>query len=1418
MRGRRLRGAVPIGMLGILLAIAAIARAGDPVPEEPEPERRAGFLPIFDGETLAGWKAFGGAALPESWRVAEGVLHCDGAGAGHDLATVATWGDFELRLEWSVDPGGNSGVFYRAIDGVQWSGPEMQILDDAGHPDGAIATHRAGACYDLHAPAQDAVRPAPEWNAARLVVRGASVEHWLNGVRVVAYELGSTAWRERVAASKYRDVAAYGRAPRGHLVLQDHGEGVRFRNLRIRSLDAPAVAPLSTRTLAETGRTRMIPFTADRAAMQDLVLPVAIDDAEVLAIAAPAILPAGGRLGFVRVRGLREGTTRLAIGDSAIEVRVVAPRAPRSEDAPPRIVGPANGAAAWGAIDVGVALRLGDDAALDRVVLEIDGATRLEPVADTGSSMQPDRRLRFRFDAAGRAAGPATLVPIALDDSGSARRGAPVVVDVVHPAAVHAVEAEARQDGPRPERFADDRASIGRDRAASGGAYFLNASAQPALCVPVAIEEAGRYQVILVAGGRGAGGALPTVGLVVDGEERSRTNAPLLDERFHRLVLGTPVALEAGRRMLTPLFANDFYVAGRADRNLFIDRIEIARIDAGTAPEGDGSGMGMSMAGGMAGSMAGGSGAAAAIDDPLGLRAAPLRVGFEAPLDGLPIGGVLEVRGRAWWAGLEERPAPVVELHVNGRAIDAQRSAAPRFWIDPASFAPGENEIMLLARSDDGATARTAVQRLHFAPEAHAERGAARRHRRYAIHEERWDEETRRRLTPMHYPDERRSAGFGSNGAITLTLPDDLAGEHELFLELRGDDFEGAAVATLRLRRESGTIEVGAIEAPSWWDLRRVGTIDLAPGPKALEVAFANDRYEEGVGDRNLYVQAAILAERPGAEDRAAPHVAIEWPRDGTRAWRHDAVVARVADGSGVVRVEVLIDGVATGVGADLTLRPGLAVLPLPLLGVEPGPHEVSLRATDRAGNVGASEGRRIEVLAEAPEAPTDVARARRLLDRFGYGPDPRELRALLALGPEAWLVDRLHRGVDDPAERAAIEAALPHWPGQGPYEVAHRAIAHLLLTPNPARTRFVHWAQNRFSTWIRKTEGPAKWQEHAAFLELGVAPFPDLLLASAESPAMLVYLDQAVSYADRLNENYAREIMELHALGVDDGYVQADVEALARILAGWTVAYEGDGIGGGPEAIVRHHGYDAALADGAALRFLGRPFAETASDARWDRARMALEMLAAHPAAARHAARGLVAQWYGPGWTDAGALLAALERVYHEEAGDLAAMLVLLALRPEATAPPDRAASAIDYAVRLDRATGARSAWRVNTFLAAAGRGIFDRPTPDGWPEEDAARLDSNAMLQRWRLASDAPWRLAALVPGAWVWDATIDDAEFLDRAIDCLAYGLVGRPLDARSEAAVRAAWPELEGRRDARLRALAVLVARMPEMNLR
>lgn len=210
-------------------------------------EMNAGWRLLFDGHSTAGWRGYKSNAVPDSWKVENGSLLSrreKGKSAG-DLITIDKFDDFELLVDWKMTPGGNSGVIYRATeeyDQVWQSGPEYQILDNAGHLDGLNPLASAGACYAVFAPAKDVTLPLGQWNRTRILASGTHVEHWLNDEKLLEYEIGSARWQAHVKTSKFFPTAygqgTWGKASRGHIGLQDYGGAIECRNIRIRALSA----------------------------------------------------------------------------------------------------------------------------------------------------------------------------------------------------------------------------------------------------------------------------------------------------------------------------------------------------------------------------------------------------------------------------------------------------------------------------------------------------------------------------------------------------------------------------------------------------------------------------------------------------------------------------------------------------------------------------------------------------------------------------------------------------------------------------------------------------------------------------------------------------------------------------------------------------------------------------------------------------------------------------------------------------------------------------------------------------------------------------------------------------------------------------------------------------------------------------
>lgn len=208
-------------------------------------ERVAGWRPLFDGRTGNGWRGYRKDSFPsKGWTVdPDGVLRSAPGGGGGDLITVEQFGDFELSLEYRTAPKANSGVMYRVTErhDTPWqSGPECQVIDDAGISLDPTNPHSAGALYDLATPAEGkVVKPAGEWNHLRIRLHHGVVQHWLNDRKVVECRVDDDAWGAKIAASKFKVYEGFGLAARGHLAIQDHGDEVSYRNIFVRDLDAP---------------------------------------------------------------------------------------------------------------------------------------------------------------------------------------------------------------------------------------------------------------------------------------------------------------------------------------------------------------------------------------------------------------------------------------------------------------------------------------------------------------------------------------------------------------------------------------------------------------------------------------------------------------------------------------------------------------------------------------------------------------------------------------------------------------------------------------------------------------------------------------------------------------------------------------------------------------------------------------------------------------------------------------------------------------------------------------------------------------------------------------------------------------------------------------------------------------------------
>ncbi len=203
-------------------------------------EQKAGWKLLFDGKSTSGWRPYKNAAS-DGWEIINGEIHCKDKDVQHraDMITKEQYSDFDLMFDWKVSKGANSGLVYRIDEthgAAHESGSEYQLIDDIGYPGKLENWQNSGADYDMHPPTKIVSKPTGEYNHSRIKAKGKHVEHWLNGVKVADYEIGTPEWHTLKEKSKWKDIKGWGENSKGNICLQDHGGGIWFKNIKIRTL------------------------------------------------------------------------------------------------------------------------------------------------------------------------------------------------------------------------------------------------------------------------------------------------------------------------------------------------------------------------------------------------------------------------------------------------------------------------------------------------------------------------------------------------------------------------------------------------------------------------------------------------------------------------------------------------------------------------------------------------------------------------------------------------------------------------------------------------------------------------------------------------------------------------------------------------------------------------------------------------------------------------------------------------------------------------------------------------------------------------------------------------------------------------------------------------------------------------------
>ncbi len=1049
----------------------------------------------------------------------------------------------------------------------------------------------------------------------------------------------------------------------------------------------------------------------------------------------PAALP-GQSIGYIRVRPVKKGDTKLILDGASLNIEIVPePDAYTLWQRRPEIVSPTPGSAVWGSFSVGVEqLDFGNVPNTIPPVLRLPNGQELVAQPVPGDYPGPHRRYAFTVDAQSLSPGTNSLRAVIRTPSREEISSEPVDVFVARPVAAAMLAGDCKDQVGTPPPLPDKPPEHPRgpyhpqptfpDAQSGTGSIVRNM-----LYVSVTIPKDGVYGLMMRVRGDVGGDALPTLEWQVDNDARySARSCRLATTSWQNIPVGTPISVRAGTHTLTLREKYNFGSVPQDIRQLSMARYELAPLDAlaGTEVATSTAGSTMMMQGG-APTMAMQSMVSGASNAQAATAAGGFHVFFADHLQGKTIASEVQIYARTVYPTTPGVPPPQVDVLVNGHVAAIIRHSDPQFRLPVSSFGPGENKVRLLARWAGGQRAESVTESIYLPETAHAGPELPRTAYAFYPNDGSWDAGMRSHLNPR---DENSPATFYSNGQSTLALPDALEGLYRITIEARGLNFKGLPSATLVLQNQGQETPIGEVKTGGNWTEFSLPPTRFPQGPKNLILRFADDNYVKGQGIRTLMVNT--LRFEPASSEPLAklPSVSIAYPSEGAKVGLADAVVAKVFVWNGAARADLRIDGVSQQL--DLAPQNGFGPMLLPLLtrGLTPGIHHVQVQVTDTAGNVSQSKEVAVNVTGQDEVADGPYHRSIFLLNRFGYGPESDLLAQVLLEGPHAWLAGQLSEATTSPREQNEVEMQRALYPALN--SVVSRALQQLICDPNPVRMRFLMWAENHFSTWITKDGLPAKAHEHQRFDDLGVAPFPTLLLASATSPAMLLYLDQRNSVSKHLNENYAREIMELHTLGVKGGYTQKDVTTLADLLTGWTVTDQAP-LDGSTD-IDPTFRYDPYLSSGTECEVLGMTFPAAPPEGRFDRVLTALEMLAAHPSCAHFICRQLAEQYVSdPAPPE---LVDHLSDVYLKTGGDLQAVLLSMLDEPAFWSADPKVATPIDFGVRLERLSGLTSPAPLEGMMRLSGMGLFDRFSPDGYPESDGYYSNSNALLQRWHFA----------------------------------------------------------------------------------
>lgn len=1131
-----------------------------------------------------------------------------------------------------------------------------------------------------------------------------------------------------------------------------------------------------------SNETHVIPFFISKKAEVDKIFKI---ESKELIILQEAQILKGYDIGFIRVKTKNSGKANLTAGDASLKINIKdGTSTTEILKGKPEIQTPISGSFCYGEITVGV-LVLNDPMqnplGSQSVILQDQNGTEYAPI-NCDSESDTFGFFQFILNCDKLKPGSLILTAKSTNKNGRISLSNPISITIIENKNDKKIlrECEILLDSEkRLERWGKKSPKLGSSPDASGGQFVLNYGADPVNVHEIEVAESGYYQFLLRARGDRAGGAYPSVGIFLDKKFDFLTAGRLVSYSWHRTTLGIPIYIEKGNHQIALRFLNDFWAKDGVDRNLFLDQFEMVKIDSQYT------------------------------NSLIGLEVALLN-----NIHGSIVRDELGLQGRSKWNKEIRKLPPKINLEVNGRIISSMFAGEPHFSISRNQLQSGANKIQLSAQFPEDSQKVYSVAQTVFCDEIPPANDQRIHFYEFAVLDPIWNGDFEETLEVKNQYSE--IALLNEVGEYTLKLPENLEGNFSVGLDARGENKENAFGVTIT---SDGAVKLSETEnkiITGWWRYIELGKMEAKPGAKSIKISLNKSHLKENQAAK-LWLRGVVLRLELNKPDETPPFASILYPTGKEPISGSFLVVAKSIDNIKHDQTDLIFDGQPTRQIRNSGIGLGYYYFEVPEYMNTPGTHRIMISSKDREGNLG--ESREITYKAIAPSTKlTPYERALFLSERLCFGADQDVIAEILITGENQWLTKILNQKFSDPGIASSMELSEVMFPNYYDYNHAPMSvILYLAKTNNPAQARFTLWAQNHFSTWLNKVEPQRKRLESNSFFDLGFGSFKQLLNTSATSPAMLYYLDQQRSFAGKLNENYARELLELHTLSVTAGYTQEDVTKLAGLITGWMTNDVAD-ITGKPQRMSSEFYFDQSLNDEKSTQIFGMNFPEAKPLEKFDRINKLFEMLASHPQTAEFITKKLL-QYY-TGSSQNLNLHKELQKEFMRTGGDMKSLIKMIVASEEfwASRATPKVCTPLDFSVATMRRSEEPDTWQMHECARNSGVGLFDRATPDGYPDSNKHYADSNSLLQRWRFCDRIQWHLYRNLPERLHQANGLEKEEWLQRMIQVSAMNLMGKPLEGQSFESTKKFYLELDGQPYEKALKLTSFIGKLPEANLR